>query len=132
MGAHPRHEDRQGRPAGRARGPSVWADRQDHARCGRLSRVPEMKQLAIPAFVLAASSLVFGQSRLDPGKLLNPGTDSWPTFNGDYSGRRFSTLTKISTANVQQLSLAWVYRITSSGSGLGAIKSTPLQINGVL
>jgi alcohol dehydrogenase (cytochrome c) len=87
---------------------------------------------AMLAFVLAASSVVFGQSPLDPAKLLNPGTDSWPTFNGDYSGRRFSTLTRINTANVQQLSLAWVYRIPSNGPGLGAIKSTPLQINGVL
>ena len=35
------------------------------------------------------------QAGLDPAKLLKPGTDSWPTYNGDYSGRRFSTLTKI-------------------------------------
>jgi alcohol dehydrogenase (cytochrome c) len=70
--------------------------------------------------------------RVDLATLVNPGTDSWPTFNGDYSGRRFSTLTKINRSNVHQLSLAWMYRITSSGPGLGAIKSTPLQINGVL
>jgi alcohol dehydrogenase (cytochrome c) len=87
---------------------------------------------AIVACVLAATSLAFAQRRLDPAKLLNPGTDSWPTFNGDYSGRRFSTLDKINTTNVQQLSLAWMYRIASSGPGLGAIKSTPLQIGGVL
>ena len=64
--------------------------------------------------------------------MLKPGTDSWPTFNGDYSGRRFSTLTTITNANVHQLSLAWMYRITSGGPAPGAIKSTPLQINGVL
>ncbi|MGO4212800.1 hypothetical protein AB4043_18495 [Terriglobus sp. YAF25] len=28
---------------------------------------------------------------LDPAVLLNPTPDSWPTYNGDYSGRRFST-----------------------------------------
>jgi alcohol dehydrogenase (cytochrome c) len=70
-----------------------------------------------------------GQGGLDPGKLLNPGTDSWPTYNGDYSGRRYSTLAQITTANVKGLSLAWIYRLTGVGGG---IKATPLQINGVL
>ena len=41
------------------------------------------------------------------------GTDSWPTYNGDYSGRRFSTLTKINANNVGALSLAWVYRLNT-------------------
>ena len=80
--------------------------------------------------IMAASVALPGQGRLNPAKLLQPPTDSWPTFNGDYTGRRFSPLTRINTRNVHQLSLAWVYRI--SGSGLGAIKSTPLQVNGVL
>jgi acido-empty-quinoprotein group A len=80
--------------------------------------------------VCAASATLPGQGRLDPAKLLQPPTDSWPTFNGDYSGRRFSPLTTITPANVHQLSLAWMFRL--NGTGLGAIKSTPLQINGVL
>jgi alcohol dehydrogenase (cytochrome c) len=84
----------------------------------------------IGACVLGLSVTVLGQARLDPGKLLTAPTDSWPTFNGDYSGRRFSPLTRITSANVHQLSLAWMFRIT--GTGLGAIKSTPLQINGIL
>ena len=29
---------------------------------------------------------------LDAAALLKPATDTWPTYNGDYSGRRFSTL----------------------------------------
>jgi alcohol dehydrogenase (cytochrome c) len=92
-------------------------------------------RLALPATiasVLLASALLVGQTRVDLAKLIAPGTDSWPTFNGDYSGRRFSTLTKINTSNVHQLSLGWMFRISSSGPPLGAIKSTPLQINGVL
>jgi acido-empty-quinoprotein group A len=80
--------------------------------------------------VCAASATLPGQGRLDPAKLLQPPTDSWPTFNGDYSGRRFSPVAKITPANVHQLSLAWMFRL--NGTGLGAIKSTPLQINGVL
>jgi alcohol dehydrogenase (cytochrome c) len=76
------------------------------------------------------SATLVAQQRLNPAKLSEPPTDSWPTYNGDYSGRRFSPLTKITTANVHQLSLAWMFRIT--GTGLGAIKSTPLQFDGVL
>ena len=47
---------------------------------------------------------------VDAAKLLKPGTDSWPTYNGDYSGRRFSTLDKINVSNVDALTLAWVFR----------------------
>ncbi len=68
---------------------------------------------------------------VDAAKLLKPGTDSWPTYNGDYSGRRFSTLDKINVSNVDALTLAWVFR-HNGGPGSGAIKGTPLQINGVI
>ena len=96
-------------------------------------RRPAVIVLAVCLSALAATGIVTGQGRLDPATLLAPGTDSWPTFNGDYTGRRFSTLTNIDTENVQQLSLAWMFRISSGGGAqLGAIKSTPLQINGVL
>ena len=65
---------------------------------------------------------------LDPKKLLEKPTDTWPTYNGDYSGRRHSTLTQINASNVHGLSLAWVNRY-GSGPGI-AIKSTPLMVNG--
>ena len=59
--------------------------------------------------------------------------DSWPTYNGDYTGRRFSPLTKINTSNVQALSLAWVYRVNlGAAGGGGVIKATPLQVNVIL
>ena len=86
--------------------------------------------------VMTAVLLAAAQAPLDPAKLLKPGTDSWPTYNGDYSGRRFSTLTKVNANNVGGLSLAWMYRLnTGGGPVVGSsttIKSTPLQINGVL
>ena len=63
-------------------------------------------------------------------------TDTWPTYNGDYSGRRFSPLTQIRAANVRSLSLAWMFRVTILGTmrGVGEpeIKSTPLLVNGIL
>jgi alcohol dehydrogenase (cytochrome c) len=69
---------------------------------------------------------------LDPATLAKPATDQWPTYNGDYSGRRFSPLTKINDGNVSSLSLAWMYRLNAGGANVGAIKGTPLQVNGVL
>ena len=57
-----------------------------------------------------------------------PSTDSWPSYNGDYSGKRFSTLTKITAANVKHISLAWLYDLPAPAT----IKATPLQVGGVL
>jgi alcohol dehydrogenase (cytochrome c) len=60
--------------------------------------------------------------------LLKPTPDSWPSYNGDYSGRRFSTLNRINEKNVKNLGLAWTSALTNGGQ----IKATPLLINGVL
>jgi alcohol dehydrogenase (cytochrome c) len=57
-------------------------------------------------------------------------TDSWPTYNGDFSGRRFSPLTKINTSNVKGLSLAWEYRILNTGGANP--KGTPLMQDGII
>jgi alcohol dehydrogenase (cytochrome c) len=64
---------------------------------------------------------------LNPAKLLKPATDSWPTYNGDYSGRRYSTLAQINRQNVASLSLAWAFQTHST-----TLKATPLEVNGVL
>ena len=72
---------------------------------------------------------------LDPAKLLKAPTDSWPTFNGDYSGRRMSPLTAINSANVTSMTLSWIYRINMGlGVSVGgnSIKATPLMVNGIL
>lgn len=82
---------------------------------------------------LVAAALVLCGQGLNPQKLTKPPVDSWPTYNGDYSGRRFSTLKSINDGNIQSLSLAWVYRLPAGGgAGNGIVKSTPLQVNGVL
>jgi glucose dehydrogenase len=79
--------------------------------------------------LLLTSLALYGQP-LDPAKLLQQPTDTWPTFNGDYSGRRFSPLKQINAKNVRNLTLAWSAR-ADVGPGL-QIKGTPLEINGVL
>src|ERR1700735_2250623 len=57
---------------------------------------------------------------LDPAKLLKPATDAWPTYNGDYSGRRYSSLRLINQLNVRSMSLAWIYR-AAVGPTFGSI-----------
>lgn len=79
---------------------------------------------------IAAGSLQ--AQALNPNELLHHDPSTWPTYNGDYSGRRFSTLSKINSQNVQSLSLAWVFRTSSATGTLGnVVKSTPLVVDGV-
>ena len=84
------------------------------------------------ALLLLGASLS-GQS-LNPEKLHQLPTDTWPIYSGDYSGRRFSPLSKINASNVTSLSLAWVYRLNVSSSGIfgTSVKSTPLVVDGVM
>jgi alcohol dehydrogenase (cytochrome c) len=85
----------------------------------------------LPLCVLLAGCPLNAQS-LNPQLLEQGRADTWPTYNGDYSGRRFSPLTKITPENVPSLSLAWVYRISAATGTLGGvIKSTPLIVDGV-
>jgi len=58
---------------------------------------------------------------------MSPVGASWPTFNGDYSGRRYSSLTQINRTNVKSLKLAWAFQTHSV-----TLKSTPLEVNGIL
>jgi alcohol dehydrogenase (cytochrome c) len=64
---------------------------------------------------------------LDPAKLLVPPIDTWPTYNGDYTGRRYSSLDQINQSNVDSLTLAWAFQSHSV-----SVKSTPLEVNGIL
>ncbi len=93
------------------------------------------------SLLLAAAGFISGglhasDVSVDPKTIGQAPISSWPTFNGDYSGARYSTLTQINAANVDQLEPRWVYRITQVGAQRGAplpvIKCTPLMVNGVL
>jgi alcohol dehydrogenase (cytochrome c) len=72
-----------------------------------------LKKILITASLFASPVLLAGQGRgLDPAKLLKPLADEWPTYNGDYSGKRYSALTQINRLNVKHLTLAWTARLT--------------------
>jgi alcohol dehydrogenase (cytochrome c) len=65
--------------------------------------------------------------RIDAALLLHPPADSWPTYHGDYSGRRHSALSKVTPANVGQLTLAWTFETGRPEQ----IKATPIVVNGI-
>ncbi len=93
------------------------------------------KALGLLTFLVAcAPAALFGQL-VTQSMLQHPPADSWPTYNGDYSGRRFSSLKQIDSSNVKNLKLAWTYH-ANLGAGAGpfssGIKATPLLVNGVL
>ena len=77
-----------------------------------------MKSLLLTTAFFAGQA--FGQA-LDPATLLKPlgATDAWPTYSGDYSGKRYSALKQINQANVKNLTLAWTSRVTPGAGGGG-------------
>src|SRR5690349_15468564 len=77
-----------------------------------------LKKFLLIAPLLVAPVLLRGQGAgLDPADILKPLQESWPTYNGDYSGRRHSQLTQVNQSTVKNLTLAWFARFTS-GPGL--------------
>src|SRR5436305_13062837 len=83
------------------------------------------------AFILTAAALA-ADGPLNPSAILKPTPDMWPTFHGDYSGRRFSPLNQINASNVKSLSLAWIAHGNTGDNSHEPIKATPLVVNGVL
>ena len=89
--------------------------------------------------LLAGSPFLAAHAQgLDPASIpfFSQRGDAWPTYNGDYSGRRYSPLKQINASSVNDLTLAWMFRIPGVGQqrGVGdpAIKSTPLMVNGIV
>jgi alcohol dehydrogenase (cytochrome c) len=58
--------------------------------------------------VALAHTTLFAQGGLDPEMLTKPAVESWPSYNGDYSARRYSPLKDVNQSTVKNLSLAWV------------------------
>src|SRR5258705_8268902 len=84
----------------------------------------KMIKLLLPICVVAPALLLAQSRGLDPAAQLRPPADSWPTYSGDLTGRRYSPLKHIDKTNVKQLSLAWVARGFTEGSGATGRSST--------
>ncbi len=76
---------------------------------------------------LADQSPVNIRHELPPAAILNPRVGEWPTYSGDYSGRRYSRLSAINQSNVASLTLAWATRLTAGRRDAG---SHPLIVAG--
>ena len=56
---------------------------------------------------------------LNPADILKPLANDWPTYSGDYSGKRYSKLTQVNQSTVKNLTLAWTSRLASGPGGGG-------------
>jgi alcohol dehydrogenase (cytochrome c) len=64
----------------------------------------------------------------DKDLLTQPTSANWTSYNGDYTGRRYSSLHEINVANVAKLRAAWVFHPGNSKN----LEATPVVINGVM
>lgn len=113
----------------------------------KITNLPLITLLVVAPVVLTGQE----QTGLDPASILKPLSDSWLTYSGDYSGKRYSALTQINQSNVKNLTLAWTGRLTSGpnsrggaptfiggegsadfDSGVANIKGSILQVDGIL
>src|SRR5689334_15415731 len=78
--------------------------------------------------LVLAATVTLGAQSINPSLLLNPTKDTWPTYHGDYSGRRHSALTQITPGNVKQLGLQWVFQTGRTEQ----LKASPILVNGVI
>ncbi len=105
--------------------------------------IAEMKQhgaMILGAFLLIASGglRLVGQQGPSPGSsalhvsaddlAIRPVGTDWLSYNGDYTGRRYSSLREINVENVAQLRAAWVFHPGNSQR----LEATPVVIGGVM
>ena len=54
--------------------------------------------------------------------------NNWVSYNGDYTGRRYSSLDEVTPANVARLKKRWIFQT----SGAGAMEVTPVVVAGMM
>jgi alcohol dehydrogenase (cytochrome c) len=57
-----------------------------------------------------------------------PVGSNWTSYNGDYSGRRYSSLQEINVANVAQLRASWIFHPGNSQR----LEATPVVVRGIM
>jgi alcohol dehydrogenase (cytochrome c) len=57
-----------------------------------------------------------------------PAGKNWPSYNGDYSGQRFSSLTQINVKNAASIRAQWVFHAPNSDS----LEVTPVVVDGLM
>jgi alcohol dehydrogenase (cytochrome c) len=80
---------------------------------------------------IAAQSQTAGPASIDVRDkvlLTQPLGANWTSYNGDYSGQRYSQLREIDAESVSELRLAWVFHPGNTQS----LEATPLAVNGMM
>jgi len=57
-----------------------------------------------------------------------PSGSNWLSYNGDFSGRRYSSLSQINRSNVGELRAQWVFHSNNSNR----LEVTPIVVNGIM
>jgi alcohol dehydrogenase (cytochrome c) len=78
----------------------------------------DMKKLVLTSSLCLWPAVMAAQG-LNPADILKPLNEDWPTYSGDYSGKRYSKLTQINQSKVKNLTLAWTSRMTAGPGGGG-------------
>ncbi len=60
--------------------------------------------------------------------LKQPSASNWTSYNGDYTGRRYSSLHEITPANVTQIRASWIFHPSNSER----LEVTPVVVGGVM
>jgi alcohol dehydrogenase (cytochrome c) len=55
-------------------------------------------------------------------------TENWVSYNGDYSGRRYTAMDEVTPANARKLKAKWTFHTT----GAGVMEVTPVVVAGVM
>ncbi len=67
--------------------------------------------LILPMLLVPAALMGQGKG-VTSDELLKSLKDSWPTYNGDYSGKRYSALKQVDKSTVKNLTLGWMTQVT--------------------
>ncbi len=69
-----------------------------------------------------------GQINVSTQDMLAAMASNWLSYNGDYSGRRYSSLSQINVKNANQLRAEWVFHARNSDH----LEVTPVVVNGTM
>jgi hypothetical protein len=77
----------------------------------------------------SACQTSIGNIDVQPAQLLSHTIkENWLSYNGDYTGRRYSSLAQIDSENVRKLRAQWVFHSKSANK----LEVTPIVVNGVM
>ncbi len=92
---------------------------------------------AATVFLFSILTLTSGQETVSSASTIDvqasdlrvgPPSTNWISYNGDYSGRRYSSLSEINTKNVETLHAQWVFHSHNSDR----LEVTPVVANGIM